>query len=312
MFRKLINYLTIEGSKAFLFRILIYLGLYTSIAAFYSDFTNHFYHYAFSNFDVYFSYLIFPLFIIFIFLRWHKIKNASKYKNSLAQTLIFFVLALFFFLLPLNRLVSLEAGLNIRDNSLIFVYYYGQLFLAFVLLFLSVFNWNFVKKFKLEFSLITLILFLYLFSQILVEKMWSYFSYAITYSLSYILPLFTKYTYVDIETFNVRMLDFNVYIGPPCTGIYSMMAFIFLFLMTLILVAKYKRIDVFKSFFALIAALFFIFLLNIFRVVIIVVTGAFYSQELAINFFHEYLSAVFLLSLFLLYLYKIFPRLLLK
>ena len=126
------------------------------------------------------------------------------------------------------------------------------------------------------------------------------------------LPLFSHLTHVDLETFQIRFLDFNVYVGPPCAGVYSMATFTFLFITTLVFIRKKQKIDPFKTFFALFFGLLATFILNIVRVAIIVLVGGYYSPELAINLFHEYLSAIFLIALFMAYLYWIIPKLIEK
>ncbi|MBD3360778.1 hypothetical protein GF366_03175 [Candidatus Peregrinibacteria bacterium] len=299
-----------DGAKYFGLRLLLFFVIYSLVSIYYSSYTGSFLGYVFNNVDAYLSYLVFPLLLAFTYFKWKEIKKIKPYGNSLWQTILFAVIAVLIFNIPITTIVSIESGGGNNEISFPFIAYYIQLILAFISIFLAIFNLRFVKKFKLEIIILAFAIFLYIFAQILVERSWEKFSYLITYSLSYILPLFTKFTFVDLETFSVRMLDFSVYIGPTCAGIYSMITFLFLFVVTLVLVNKHKNIDAFKAAIALLLGIAAVFVLNILRVATIVLVGAYYSPILAIELFHEYLSAIFLIVLFALYLYFIIPRIL--
>jgi len=309
-----------DGAKFFVLRLLIFMLFYSGISFFYSSITTTMHGYEFANNDAYFTYLLFPLFIIFIYLRWKDIKSFRHYGNSIWQTIVFLLLFTAVLFVPVTKILeyikfdptTAEGTISQAKSLIPFLIYYTQIIFAYIFLFLGIFNFKFVKKFKAEVLILLLVLLLYMFTQVMVEFFWSHFSYLITYALAHILPLFTDLTYTDMETFNIRIKSFNVFIGPPCAGIYSISTFIFLYLTTLALLGKYRNIDPFKALMALLVGVIAVFGLNIVRVAIIVLVGGFYSEKIALELFHEYLSAIFLISIFILYLYFIIPRVLEK
>ncbi len=311
LFRK--DFAYCDESRGFVIRLLIFFGLYAMISIYHGQLTVFLHKYHFAIADFYLPYLIFPLFLIFIFFRWKEIKSTGPYKNSVKETIIFILLSAVIFCFPINKIISADANsVSLWQNTKIFSIFYLQLLLGFTTLFAAVFNLKFIRRFKSGLFVILLAIILYMSGQILIENFWSYFSYTATFTLSKILPLYTDTSYIDLETFHIQVKDFNVFIGPPCTGIYSILTFIFLYLFTLSMIAGLRKIDGFKAFLALLAGIAATFFLNIIRITTIIMVGAYHSKELAINLFHEYLSAIFLLGLFILYLYFVIPAVLKK
>ena len=298
--------------KIYLTKLTIYLALYLSVVFLYPDITQKLYGYQGLNTDPYINYIPLAVLLSFSYFKWKTIKSIPKYKNSKAQTAIFAMLAIGILLIPLNKVLDTSQAKTVLDSQIPFLFYWSQIILSYIFFFLAVFNWKFVKKFKTETIVIAVGLILYLATQLIVQLYWQKFSLVITYAISHILPLFTHLTYTDIDTFQIRMLDFNVYVGPPCAGVYSMATFTFLFITTLVFIRKTQSIDPFKTFFALLFGIIATFLLNIVRVTTIILVGAYYSEKLAIELFHEYLSAIFLIALFMAYLYWIIPKLIEK
>ena len=298
--------------KNFILRHSLYITFYLSVFFLYDVISQKLYVYQVANTDPYINYIPLAVLLSFSYLKWQTIKSIPKYKNSKVQTTIFAMLAIGILLIPLNKVLDTSQAKTVLDSQIPFLFYWSQIILSYIFFFLAVFNWKFVKKFKTETIVIVLGLILYLTTQLIVQLYWQKFSLLITYAISHILPLFTHLTYTDLDTFQIRMLDFNVYIGPPCAGVYSMTTFTFLFITTLVFIRKTQSIDPFKTFFALLFGILATFLLNIVRVTTIILVGAYYSQKLAIDLFHEYLSAIFLIALFMAYLYWIIPRLIEK
>jgi len=290
-----------KGFRQVMIRLAIFIALYLLILFFHADFTDYFYGYIFGVNDGYTPYLIFAVLGVFGFLRWEIIKSVKSYKNSLLQTLVFGGIAMGIFVTPVKFLVT-EWGINPVGS------YFIPLFTGFSFLFLAVFNLKFIKLFLQELIILALIILSYIMTQVLIEGFWIYSSKAITYTLSICLPWISDNVIVNSDTLNIQLEEFSVFIGPPCAGIYSMTAFTLLFVTSLLLMRKWRDIHYFSALLVYLGGLIVVFLLNIVRVMIILYVGAYYSRELAIDLFHEYLSAIFLLGLFTLYLYFIVPK----
>jgi exosortase/archaeosortase family protein len=282
------------------------LTLYGVIFKYHPELTSKLYGYQTESFEPYFVYLFYPILILFTIVKWKDISSMKPYKNCFWQTTFFSLLAAVIFLFPLKELLIKYSTTNdIIPHQFI---YYFPLFLGFTSLFVGIFNTKFIKKFESELFLLIYTVCLYLIAQVLIEKFWVYFSNTILFALGYILPLFSKAVTIDPSELMVSMEGFSVNIGATCSGIYSLTTFAFLFVASVIMIQKKAKVDMLKTVIALIAGLVMIFVLNIIRIAIIIIIGAFYSPELAIELFHEYLSAVFLIGLFVIYLYFIFPK----
>jgi exosortase/archaeosortase family protein len=184
--------------------------------------------------------------------------------------------------------------------------------IGYIFLFTAIFNIRFVKEFSNDLFKIAYLFAIFLVIRVIIGKFWIYLSTIIFYALSIILPVLSNNVSTDPSLLKVSMENFTVTIGAPCSGIYSLMTFFFLFTISVILLAQKNKLDYLKTSIALITGLIIVFLLNILRVSIIIFIGAYYSADLAMELFHEYLSAIFLIALFIVYLYLIFPRILKK
>ncbi len=290
-----------KGLLMFWLRLLLFFVLFMIIFTKLPDVTKSLYGYRVDNYQPYFFYLMYPIVILFVILRWKKIKAIPYYGNDFFQSILFLTLAVLTFLLPLKDLF-----LTFPDFPHQFIYYF-PLMIGYSFLFIAIFGFNFVKKFSSELFLIVYLFALYLVSQVLIETYWMYFSKVILYALGLILPLISKSVSIVPAELLVKMENFSVNVGAPCSGIYSLTTFLFLFIASILFLKQKMKIYIIRAAVALIAGLVLVFILNIIRIAIIISVGAFYSAELAINLFHEYLSAIFLLGLFILYLYFIFP-----
>jgi len=290
----------------FVVRMVIFCLLYAVIFRYHSKFSMYYFHYQIQNQEPYFAFLIYPMLILFAIVRWEKIKTLGSYKNKIFQTIIFILLACGFFSIPLK-----DVFLSFPKFPQDFIYYFPMM-AGYICLFAAVFGLRFVKTFSNELFRIVYVFALFLIARVLIGKFWIYLSYIILNVLGWVLPLFSKNVSVDSSVLNVVFNNFNVNIGAPCSGVYSLVTFFFLFIVTAIILAQKNKLDMIKTVIALASGLFLVFVLNIIRVTVIILVGGFYSQDLAINLFHEYLSAIFLILLFVVYLYFVFPRIIKK
>lgn len=290
-----------NGLRNFVIRLIVFFTLYTLISVFHADILFRVHLTTVSTAQPWLLFLIYPILIFFVYLRWDKLKKISNYKNSIIQTIIFGGIALALILTDTIYVIRVFGFNEILA-------YYLPLLLGQMFLFLSIFNIKFIRTFSSESVVIGLALGSYLTINILVENYWWFFSDTIMVALKWVIPLFSETAVVNPETYYITVNGFSVIVGPPCAGIYSLVTFALLFLLSLFFLSRTKKIKYFSAAISLILGLISVFILNIIRVAIILLVGGFYSQELAINLFHEYLSAIFLIGIFSIYLYFVIPK----
>lgn len=293
------------GLRNFIIRLIVFLTLYTLISVFHADILFRIHLTIITTAQPWLLFLIYPILIFFVYLRWERLKNISNYRNSIIQTVIFGGIA---FALIITDTIYVMQTFGFGKT----LGYYLPLLLGQAFLFLAVFNIKFVRTFSSESVVVGLALGSYLTINVLVEKYWWIFSDIIMVALKWVIPFFSDKAVVDSEAYFISVNGFSVIVGPPCAGIYSLVTFALLFILSIFFLSKTKKIKYFSATIALILGLISVFIFNIFRVVIILLVGGFYSQTLAINLFHEYLSAIFLIGIFSLYLYFIIPKVIKK
>lgn len=297
-----------RGAKGYIKRVVVFLILYTVLSLLQPIVSQWLYHANFIITDKYLAYLIYPILIVFTFFRWEKIKGLPKYKNKGKHTLIFFIISIVILLFPLNLILKVVS----ENSSLMHVAHFTIFFLSYLFLFLAVFGLKFFNYFFKEILLVCGVFVGFVVLELIVQQCWFYFSDVIIKGLKIILPPITSDLSFAETGYNVDLKDFSINIGPVCAGFYSLATFIFLFLASLFLLGSGKKIKYIWAFISLFLGLVVVFVLNIVRIVIIILVGGYILQDLAINLFHEYLSAVFLIGIFLLYLYWVIPRLVVR
>lgn len=291
-----------KNLRGYIIRMGLFFVLFAVIFKFHHIFTATFLHYSYSNYISFLEYLIYPFFILFSILRWEKIKEMKSYKNNMLQTIGFALLSVLCFMAPLKYVYL--ALTNIPHDFI----YFGAVIPGYIFLFIAIFNFKFIKKFNSELFSIVYLFILFLALQVITEKFWVPLSGLILLSLNYILPLFSNSVSIDPSQLAVTMNDFSVTVGATCAGFYSLITFALLYVGSVLLLKQKNDIHNLKAAVALIIGLICAFILNIIRVATIVIIGALYSAELALELFHEYMSAVLLIALFMGYLYFVFPK----
>ncbi len=289
-----------KSIKANFWRLIIFLGLYTLIGILHPMIQKHFLGTSFESTDKYMEYLIYPIVVIFSLFRWDKIKDLPRYKNNFNQTIIFSATSLIILLIPWVRMAqAIPDFMNII--------YFSVYFFVFFFLFLAIFNSVFLNKFITEIFIIILAYLAFLAIQVTLINYWQYISYIIVWCTGKGLSPLGDILKINLDTFMVSLKDFTVYVGPVCAGLYSVVSFIFLFFIALLFASQRQKLNKTKTVIAIILGALVVFILNIIRVIIIVIIGGFVSEKLALELFHEYLSAIFLLAVFIFYLYKVIP-----
>jgi len=291
-----------KNSRDYLIRFALFLAIYAFFSIFRDALLISRYHYTSITINApILQYFTPTLLVFFTVFRWKKLEKHRRYKNSIIQTSIFILLGIWLMLRPVSFIYVAHPRNPI-------ISYYLPYILATASFFLAFFNLKFIKSFYEDVVLMLLLLFIYLIITVVLTQYWQFFSYIITYSLNLILPIFVDNFSIDFSKFLLTVKGFSVVIGPPCTGLYSVFTFILLLAMSLFLLNKRYKIDALKSFWLFLTGTILVFLFNILRIVIIILVGAFISRDLALNLFHEYLSAIFLLAIFSFFMFKLVPK----
>ncbi|PIR03680.1 MAG: hypothetical protein COV59_04800 [Candidatus Magasanikbacteria bacterium CG11_big_fil_rev_8_21_14_0_20_39_34] len=114
---------------------------------------------------------------------------------------------------------------------------------------------------------------------------------------------------MDASRFNVSVEDFSLFIGPPCAGIHSLVAFATLF-WALLLLAQERgyRIQYKVAIPSFFLGLLLVFVVNSLRVFSIILVGIFYSRDFAVTLFHSFIGAFLLILFFILYIHLLYPK----
>lgn len=293
-----------KGLKGFAIRLVIFMGIFllTSFAMpYFKALINQDYYSVNQGFS---SFMLYFIILIFLYAKKEKIKKSYAYSNKLGQTIGFALLSVLFFLIPFQSLV-----INFHLEPLIANYLlFGA---AQFCLFLSVFNYNFPLKYMQEESLLIVLIVLgSLAMPLIIEETWTYFFEPIKLGVRGMLALVSdNYEVSNMENgFFVQLEEFRAGVGPSCSGIHSLGAFTILFFTSLIFLKGDREVIKPKAAGIYIAGLAILYFLNMIRITILLYVGAYISERLAIDLFHEYLSSIFLMSLFLIYLYFFIPK----
>lgn len=291
-----------KNTYGFAIRMAIFLSLYSINILAYIKTNNAIYDVVIKSSVPYLTYLLFPCVGLFLLARWEKIKEMPAYRNNAWETIIFFMLAVMVYLTPVTWIYD---SLGIKNW---FISIHGPFLMSHFLILIAIFNIRFIRHFLKDLLVCILSIGIMFFSIYIIEHQWKTFSSVIMRALQYALPAIDENATVNPNSSIVSMNNFTVNIGAPCAGIYSIVAFALLCITTLYFESIKHRINVWRAIIVLLSGMTIVFILNIVRIITIILIGAYYSPELAINLFHEYLGAIFLLGLFFIYLKYIIPK----
>jgi len=244
--------------------------------------------------------------MIFFFLSRDKLKKLEEYKFEIGTTIIFGILSIlsfvgYFFLKgflinnPIFAVNNIWLFYPLKELALIL----GTLFLI-IFAFGIKFSILFIKKLKKEIIISIIIFILALFFIIEFQKLWSYFSFVIAKCVYYLLNLTSQTTLsFSNNTPIISLNNFIVNIGKPCSGIDSMLMFIFLYVF--IVGYDWKVLNKKKAVMVFIPGVISVFFLNIIRIYLLLVIGAFISSKFALGFFHTNASMILFLGYFALF-----------
>jgi|GEM_PF-2258121 len=295
-----------KSTKQFFIRMTIFLVLATAILWFRLPIVGSMYSLSLrSDLLLPFGLMIYSFVIVFSIFEHKNIANSQSYKNNILQTVLFTLLAALFFVIS-PKLLRDYAGMDLGAAiNLPFIISFSSLLIA-------IFNLEFISKFLDDFLVLFMVITGYMLATIGIGTYWNFFSRAIMFGLKFTLPLFSSKFSMDYSTYNIKMENFSVNIGAPCTGIYSLVTFLVLFTVYIYFMSKHRTIDKTKTFLAAIIALGVLFIFNVIRISTIIFIGAYYSEKLALDFFHEYMGSVLFIFLFWVYIHIISPKLIVQ
>jgi len=214
------------------------------------------------------------------------------------------ILVIIFYVLELNI-----SGFQVNFLNTLLVH---SLFLSMLfLLFLGAFGLDLIrlilKRFKRE------LLYFLVFGVIAYSlmnwawKLWPYLSFIVLKIVYFALNLISSDVSVSGEVIGLN--NFSAQIGEACSGIYSI--FLFSALYIFIVLLDWNKIDKSRAIFLFIPAVLGAFLVNVIRVFLIMIAGAYVSREAALGLYHSYVGMVLFLiyfTFFWLFFYKWIKR----
>lgn len=178
--------------------------------------------------------------------------------------------------------------------------------LAFMLFLVAVFDSDYInkffKEFKKEIIIFTIIAIILYNALIIFQKQWFVFSSGITRILASMLSFFYSTVSTTMNASGgpiLRAQGFGVSIGPPCSGIDSMLLFFAFFAAIFALDNKRIKKGLYILFF--IMGLAGVYVINVLRLFLLMLAGIYISPEFAVGLFHTNAGWVLFVLYFLLY-----------
>ena len=223
------------------------------------------------------------------------LEKLAKVKTNFAFIALSFLLIPIFFFFG-NKLLEYQ---TFWQNPPLSVVTHFLLILIPIFLLAGIFGLRFLagfaRRFAKELAVCLGISVIYDISIFQVWKLWPIFSDGVLSSVRFLLSL----TSSNVQVIPPRTLvinDFAVSIAQACSGLDSLFLFSSLYL--LIAILEWKGFNKIKLIAMFIPAAIGLYMVNIFRVYLLVVTGAYVSADLAIKLFHTYLGMVLFIIFF--------------
>jgi exosortase/archaeosortase family protein len=170
--------------------------------------------------------------------------------------------------------------------------------LLLLLLLISIYGFEFVRylliEFRKEIIIFSTVSIGFFIVMLLFQNLWIIFSSGISKFLFWIFSLFFRnvqyYPYIASDTMTegggplLVLGNFSAIIGKPCSGIDSLLLFISLYV--LIYCLDYRQIKRVLAAVLFMVGICGMFLVNIFRIFLLFVLGAYVSEEFAVGLFH--------------------------
>ena len=231
----------------------------------------------------------------FILLYRDKLLKIESFKY---KTKDFFLLIFSFFLLAVFYFFEINANkIQINSINILLVHFIGVS--IFLFLAVSVYGFDFIKKFIKDFKreLSYFLLFGIVTASLMniVWSLWPYLSDLVLKMVAFLLNII-KADFRIIEPRTIIVGSFGAQIAEPCSGIYSIFLFSALYLF--IMFVDWKKINKIKAAILFIPAVMGAFLVNVLRVFILFLVGAYVSKDIAMGMYHSYTGMIFFLIYF--------------
>jgi exosortase/archaeosortase family protein len=231
----------------------------------------------------------------FILVYREKLVKFEKFKR---KTIDFVFIAISFLLLAGFYIVEINAGrISLNTMNIILVHLLG--ISIFIFLILGIYGWSFIKYFVNKFKrelLYFLIFGIIVYSLMnLVLSLWPYLSLVVMKVTQFLLGLISS----NIQIIGDRTIIFEGFgaeIAEACSGIYSIFIFSALYLFTIFL--DWDKMNKKKAALVFLPAVLGAFLVNIIRVFLLFVIGAYISRDIALGMYHSYVGMIFFLLYF--------------
>lgn len=219
--------------------------------------------------------------------------ESFKYKVKDFLLLVFsFILLIGFYIFEINA-----NKIPITSINLILVHILGVS--IFVFLGLGVYGLNFIKEFikKFKKELVYFLIFGIITAGLMnaVWSLWPYFSNIVLKLVAFLLKIIGA-DFRIIEPRTIIVGSFGAQIAEACSGVYSIFLFSALYLF--IIFVDWKKINKKKASFLFIPAIAGAFLVNVLRVFLLFIVGAFVSKDVAMGLYHSYTGMIFFLLYF--------------
>jgi len=239
--------------------------------------------------------------IIFGLLVRKRLKDLEKL--PVAKANIFYI-ALSFLLVPVfflfaNRLLEYQ---TFWANLPLAIASHGLLIFIPALLLMGVFSlpflWAFAKRFTKLLLLCLGVSVVYDIAIFQVWNLWPIFSNGVLHAVRFLLSL-TSQNVVFLAPRTLVINNFAVSIEKSCSGLDSLFLFSTLYL--LIAILDWKEFNKIKLTAMFIPAAVGLYLVNIFRVYLLIIIGAYVSADLSLKLFHTYLGMVLFIIFFFIF-----------
>lgn len=237
-----------------------------------------------------------------------RISRLGHPKHQWMKSILLFIgaevtIAVYYFIRASVNYYSITGGLALYFIQLAILVSLGLAFMLFmVAVFDSEYLNNFFKEFKKEIIIFVIIAVALYNALITFQKQWLLFSSGITTILSWMLSLFYSTVSTTMNASGgpiLRAQGFGVAIGPPCSGIDSMLLFFAFFAALFALDRKIIKKGLYILFF--IIGLAGVYIINVLRLFLLMIAGIYISPEFAVGLFHTNAGWILFVLYFLLY-----------
>lgn len=289
-----------RGFKQFLWKTAIFIGMF--MAFIFLIGTKLYKYNILYGFDIYIygrvGYILLFSIAGFILLYRERLMKIESFRHKIGDFLLLAFSFAFLFGFYIFEIYAYKVPLNLIN--IILVHALGISIFIFLALGVYGFNFidNFFRKFKKE--LLYFLIFGILMASLMnfVWGLWPYFS-AVVLKISAFLLGAIGAEFKIIEPDIIIVNEFGAKIAEACSGVYSIFLFSALYLFIVLL--DWRKISKIKAGVLLIPAMLGAFLVNVVRVFLLFIVGAYVSKELAMGLYHSYTGMIFFLAYFTLF-----------